>query len=627
MAKILADYVIVGAGTAGSVLATSLAKKGYKVVVLEGGKRLLDNPNVLNPLGFLGIYNTEAQNISPPDDPYFAWQVFSEPDSGAYGARTLYAVGRQWGGSSAINTMLYVNGGSTLYNQDYPEGWNYRDLVGYFASVENAIKPYRSTEKKIITQVLLGALRNIRQQQINEGGTNWLTNVNTGNNLSNIESPDPNAPQINYNDLIGLYNVCAFSQYFFFINKLPDGTFIRKFAGNTYLGIENVRMDGKGRGKYKTLHIVSDALVNRLITKKNKIKGVSYTNVDGEESEAYAKREVILCAGATETPAILQRSGIGTLQRIDRPIVVPNPEVGNNLHNTYSPEILIQVQGSDVDVAAFMQETYVPNPGNLLFWGGGFFNFHPYDPNKPNNWEAVSYRKYQLLYLANIGILPAQVIAAKKFPPTNNYLVLAMDDVRFSPSGYIQVDVSNEPLMPAFFYDTFVDYTPTSPPTPAQLKEASIVESATISGLLAYDIAYVIGTEMNTYAQNQGYNVTLQILYPDSALLTDLHTGIQKYKNIWWYFLFPTLLPPDVIPDPAFTAVLNDLKYSLRVVAHFDTHVNRTAKLEKVVDTKLNVIGTKNLRIVDMSVATMLGGNPAALAMTIGAKAGDIIDK
>ena len=136
------DYIIVGAGSAGSVLANRLSADGtYKVLVLEAGRE--SHPWSRIPVGFAKLIDNPAAN----------WLYESEPDKGAAERRIPVPRGKLLGGSSSINGMVFVRGQAQDYDlwaQFGNRGWSYRDVLPIFREMEayngNGDPEYRGVE-------------------------------------------------------------------------------------------------------------------------------------------------------------------------------------------------------------------------------------------------------------------------------------------------------------------------------------------------------------------------------------------------------------------------------------------------------------------------------------------------
>ena len=127
-----ADYIVVGAGSAGCVVAARLVESGARVVLLEAGPR--DTlPWIHIPAGVLKLIHNPKVN----------WMFASEPEPGTAGRPIHWPRGRVLGGSSSINGMLYVRGHAADFDgwaQMGCRGWSYDDVLPYFRKSENYIQ-------------------------------------------------------------------------------------------------------------------------------------------------------------------------------------------------------------------------------------------------------------------------------------------------------------------------------------------------------------------------------------------------------------------------------------------------------------------------------------------------------
>ncbi|BCS83533.1 GMC oxidoreductase [Cotonvirus japonicus] len=625
-----ADYVILGAGAGGSILAHYLARfSKSNVILIEAGKWRLDDPTVSDPMGFFGKYNPPNENVRMSQNPAYAWQAALEPDTGAYSRRAVVAHGMGIGGSTMVNQLNLVVGGRTVFDQDWPEEWHYDNVKPYFNRVIADINPIRDNTKVNVTQTVLDSLRILAQQQIDSGiPVDFLLNKATGN-TPNIEKTDIHAQPLNLNDPEGINSVVGFSNFYFGINKLENGTYIRKHGGKTYLNNNYVDKNGNGIGKYSNLKVISESIVDRIIFSGNKAIGVNLIDTNGNIIFIKAKKEVIVTCGTFYTPGILQRSGIGdfdVLKEIGvKDLVYNNPLVGSGLKNHYSPISSIIVNGESAEVTKFL-ENMTSGPENMGFKGVAELGYHRLDPNKPANADEVTYRKYQCMITGGAGISADQQYLNGLTGKTNVFSIIN-DDIRFAPEGYVRIATPNMPRdTPQIFFNTFVTYTPTSDPIEKQLPQAQKVLAPLISALLGYDIEYQIVAQMNQVAPTKGFNVELQMAYPPNDLVTKLHAGLETYGENWWHYFVPSLINNITPEGTDFANTLAKLSYYPRVGAHLDSHQSCTCSIGKVVDTNLKVIGTENLRIADLSAAPFPpGGNTWATATMIGAKAVDII--
>ncbi|ADQ12923.1 GMC oxidoreductase [Acanthamoeba castellanii mimivirus] len=624
-----ADIVIIGAGAAGCVLAYYLTKfSDLKIILLEAGHTHFNDPVVTDPMGFFGKYNPPNENIRMSQNPSYAWQPALEPDTGAYSMRNVVAHGLAVGGSTAINQLNYIVGGRTVFDNDWPTGWKYDDIKKYFRRVLADISPIRDGTKVNLTNTILESMRVLADQQVSSGvPVDFLINKATGG-LPNIEQTYQGAPIVNLNDYEGINSVCGFKSYYVGVNQLSDGSYIRKYAGNTYLNSYYVDSNGFGIGKFSNLRVISDAVVDRIHFEGQRAVSVTYIDKKGNLHSVKVHKEVEICSGSFFTPTILQRSGIGDfsyLSSIGVPdLVYNNPLVGQGLRNHYSPITQVSVTGPDA--AAFLSNT-AAGPTNMSFRGAGMLGYHKLEPNKPSNAGSVTYRKYELLVTGGVAISADQQYLSGISSSTGNYFALIADDIRFAPVGYIKIGTPNFPRdTPKIFFNTFVNYTPTTDPADQQWPVAQKTLAPLISALLGYDAIYQIVQQMKVVAVNAGFNVTLQMAYPPNDLLVELHNGLNTYGINWWHYFVPSLVNDDTPAGKLFASTLSKLSYYPRSGAHLDSHQSCSCSIGGTVDTELKVIGVENVRVTDLSAAPHPpGGNTWCTAAMIGARATDLI--
>ena len=293
------DYVVVGAGAAGSLLSHRLTEEaGATVCLLEAGPP--DNhPFIHIPAGFIKIgYN-----------PRYTWQFMTEPGEGTAGRPIRMMQGRTLGGSSAINGFNYTRGQPADYDawagQGNP-GWSYAEVLPYFKRTERRVGPsdprYRGLQ-----------------------GLLPITNSDWSHPLCDafIEGA------------VGLG-----------IPRNPD------YNGETQAGvgyyqrwIHNGRRISSARAflrpamKRSNLEVRTNAQAVAVLFEGKRAVGVRYARGPGQPMhEVRARREVILCAGATNTPKLLQLSGIGSrklLGELGIPVVHELAGVGENCRDHY----------------------------------------------------------------------------------------------------------------------------------------------------------------------------------------------------------------------------------------------------------------------------------------------------
>ncbi len=290
------DYVIVGAGSAGCVLANRLsADPRNSVLLLEAGGKDT-SPWIHIPVGY-------ARTLK---DPAVNWLYETEPDPGTNDRTHVWPRGKVLGGSSSINGLLYVRGQAEDYDgwrQMGNEGWGFADVLPYFR---------RSEGNERCTDDLHGT-----------DGPLTVSDPTARNPVSDamiragVEAGLPDNPDINGSQQEGIG---------YFQLTVKDGR--RHSAARAYL---------KPAMKRPNLHVVTHALAERVILEGRKAVGVAYRE-KGTPREARAGREVILCGGAINSPHLLELSGIGdpsVLKAHGIEIVHALPGVGENLQDHY----------------------------------------------------------------------------------------------------------------------------------------------------------------------------------------------------------------------------------------------------------------------------------------------------
>jgi choline dehydrogenase len=301
------DYVVVGAGSAGSVLANRLsANPRHKVLVLEAGRA--SHPWSRIPVGFARLIDNPAAN----------WLYSSEPEEGTSRRRIPIPRGKLLGGSSSINGMVFVRGQALDYDtwaQLGNRGWSYREVLPIFRDMES----YQG-----------------------EGDGEYRGRDGPLKVSENIETGPLYAALIKAAGTIGI-------------------EYTRDYNGAKQDGIGMTQMTIRGGRRMSTavcyleparrrpnLTIQTNAHTECLLLEGKRCVGVRYT-VDGRQIEARAGREVIVSAGSINSPQLLELSGIGNpdvLQSVGIEARHPLKGVGENLRDHYSPRMKWSVPAS-----------------------------------------------------------------------------------------------------------------------------------------------------------------------------------------------------------------------------------------------------------------------------------------
>ena len=291
-----ADYVVVGAGSAGCVIASRLSEIGARVTLLEAGPRDW-HPMIHIPAGVLKLLHHPVVN----------WNYSAGAGPGTANRPIHWPRGKVLGGSSSINGMLYVRGNPADFDgwaQMGCRGWSFDDVLPYFRKSEHYVQggdaDYRGSG---------GPLRVEDYRTILP-----LTHrfVEAAQQVGFAFSPDLNGK---------MQEGVGYSQM----------TRKGRFRGST---AQTFLAEAKGRSN---LRIETDAMATRLLFEGNRCVGVAFRQ-RGLDREVRATREVILCGGTVNSPHLLQISGIGPaahLQAIGVPMVHDLSGVGGNLQDHY----------------------------------------------------------------------------------------------------------------------------------------------------------------------------------------------------------------------------------------------------------------------------------------------------
>jgi choline dehydrogenase-like flavoprotein len=304
------DYIIVGAGSAGCLLANRLsADAGKRVLILEAG----GNDNWIwfhIPVGYLFAIG------NPRSD----WCFKTEPEPGLNGRSLNYPRGKVIGGSSAINAMIYMRGQSADYDhwrQLGLNGWGWDDVLPFFRRHENhflgesaahAIGGEWHIEAPRVRWDLLDAFRAAAEQ----AGIKSITDFNCGDNEG----------------------CCAFQ-----VNQRRGR---RVSAARAFL---------KPVLKRANLRLETGCLVERLIFEGSRAAGVRWRqggDNSGSARSARCRGEIVLAAGAIGSPQILMLSGIGPAEHLRQRgigVLLDRPGVGSNLQDHLQLRLIYKVEG------------------------------------------------------------------------------------------------------------------------------------------------------------------------------------------------------------------------------------------------------------------------------------------
>ena len=297
------DYVIVGAGSAGCVLANRLSADGRSTVLLLEAGPPDRYPWIHVPIGY-------AKTMF---NPVYNWCFQTEPEPQMNGRQVYWPSGKTLGGSSAINGLIYIRG----QREDYEHwaalgnpGWDYRDVLPYFRKLEHNVRG--------------------ESEFHGSGGPLWASDIvakhelvealiAAGGELGIPANPDFNGAT---QEGAGYY-------------QLTTRHGFRCSTATAYL------RPARGR---RNLSIETGAQVTRIAFEGRRAAAVAYRR-DGRDAVAKARGEVIIAAGALQSPQLLQLSGVGPeglLREHGIPVVHELPGVGENLQDHLQARVIFR---------------------------------------------------------------------------------------------------------------------------------------------------------------------------------------------------------------------------------------------------------------------------------------------
>lgn len=293
------DYVIVGGGTAGCILAARLSEDPRRSVLLleAGGKD--DGFWIPIPAGFSKLLSGDA----------FNWRFSTEPEDGTGNRTIVVPRGKGLGGSTLINGMIYVRGQPRDFDgwaQMGAQGWSFDDVLPYFKKLET----FQAPDADPAVRGTSGPMNIVR---VRERAVLAEAFIAAGKQAGLPENPD-------YNGLdqegVGYYQV-------------------NQKDGRRWTVVDAYLRPALGRPNLK---VVTHAQAMNLMMEDRRVTGVRYRRA-GVEQTATARAEVILAAGAVQSPHLLELSGIGhpdILAKAGIPLTHALPGVGNNYQDHFA---------------------------------------------------------------------------------------------------------------------------------------------------------------------------------------------------------------------------------------------------------------------------------------------------
>jgi choline dehydrogenase len=295
------DYIVVGGGSAGCIAAAELSQDPtLSVLLLEAGDRAEAHPETLRADGYKDAFANDA----------LIWERFSveQPECGRQ--RLFMGSGTGLGGSGSVNGMVYIRGAREDY-AEWPEGWHWEDVAHDFEAIEAVLRPHQRPPTEFTETCLAAATEAgfARTSDMNDGqlgrvlGYEWM----------NYENGDRR------------------SSYVAFLREGLTRPNLTVLSGSR---VRRVHFDAEGVAR-----------------------SVEFER-EGQVRWAHIDREVVLCAGALESPKLLMLSGVGPRAELERhgiDVVCDAPGVGRNLHD--HPNVTLFFLGRR-DVDCFYPQLY-----------------------------------------------------------------------------------------------------------------------------------------------------------------------------------------------------------------------------------------------------------------------------
>lgn len=518
------DYIVVGSGSGGAVVAGRLAEDvGTSVLVLEAGGRSRPNLNVQIPAAFAKQFHTKLD-----------WDYESEPEPHLDHRRIYQPRGKMLGGCSGINAMMYVRGNRADYDgwaKAGATGWSYDEVLPLF-----------------------------RRMETNSRGADEFHGADGPQYVE--DAPDPRPGSLRLVEAMvetGMPRNPDFNG----AEQVGTGMFQRF----TRRGQRWTTWDGylAPRRKQANLTITPHALVHRVLIERGRAVGV-VAEVGGRRTTFRARREVILSAGAYNTPQLLMLSGIGPADHLREhgiTTLVDNPHVGSHLMD--HPFMMMNWVTTDQDNLAFAEK-----PVELL--------------------KYLTRRKGMLT--SNIG-------------ESGSFFETSVEDI--AP----QMEMITAPV---YFFQ----------------HGAATFDGTAVAVGLSLVGAYSEGWVRLRSADPAAAPRICNNYFADPRDMQSMIDGIERAREVMATRTMRGSVGRELHPGPGYGSTRSDLERAVRAEVEHTYHPSCTARMgvpgEGVLDESLRVHGVDGLRVVDASaMPRVTHGNTHAPTMLIGEKAADLI--
>ncbi len=593
------DFVVVGGGSAGAVIAARLSEdSSCRVALIEAGDR---PPEIeLMPIACAAMQKKAATD----------WMYTADPGRaglGLVGRRMPVPRGKMLGGSSGLNYLAYVRGHPGDYDRWAAEGatgWSYADVLPYFRKSEglapsqdididsaahNTVGPLGVSVRSPILPAAREFVQAAEAAGIHRGDYNGRDRGGPGGVVSLLQTTSRNGKRS--------------STYRAFLQGEPENR--------------------------KNLTILTRAHATRIIIERSdgalQARGVMYRAADGQTRNVYAAKEVILCAGAIGSPHILMLSGVGPKQELEAagvPCALDSPELGKHLKDHVQVPLLFHSCRSGVPVTQVgvsmgpeaLRQPMGPLPANPAE-----------DAYLPSELKALKEEAEQRVTewaTTGRGLAASSLYDAAAWFSTGLGDLHSHDaQIACLPCGFteklwrelIHMDVSlcfNDVSqhLSAAAANILVFANPVLPHSEGEVRLQSV------------DPAVHPDIRMNYFADPHDLKVMIAVLRRTFEIVRNWPG--QGCIGPW---LAPPLLAAKhgLQGDTPSDALLEDLALHFSITVY---HLTSTCRMGSVVDSQLRVAGVDRLRVADASVMpNVVSGNTNAACIMIGEKAAEMI--